>query len=1535
LDLVEGDGMRKIISLLIMLAIFLTGVFVYPGLSEHDDGSARSARAKTLYVGPGQTYSKIQNAVDAANPRDTIRVYAGTYYEKVTINKWIHLVGNGTSDTIINGSSSGAIRIDSDNCSITGFTITGNGTGIYLNSDGNMIKDIICRETGQDGLYLFESSKNYIFNYKSYLNINGIFQIRSNNNTIIRVNCSNNIGRGISLSDSHHNVVRNSIFNRNKMRGIQLVDSRYNLIVFNNITDNHQEPVRLYDDSKYNRIFCNNFINGSGVNNVIDNGAKNSWNGSKKGNHWSNWISPDNNGNGIVDNPYNINGNANSKDHFPLVDHVDITSGTPIILTENVLSVYVNRHYSVEYSASDPDTSNNNLIWTMKTNASWLDFSSSQELYGTSLFSDIGSYWINITVSDGNNSDWTNFSLKVKKKKVQPDPSGRVINQRNGLRYSKIQDAVDNAISGDTIRVWAGIYYENVIVDRRLILIGNGSGDTTINGNNKDCVIVLNATGCNITGFNITGSGIDKYSSWPDFDAGIKVYQNNIKIYGCRLYGNKYGIQVFKGNHFLIENSILDNNSYGLVVYSNNETEIINCSLSSNKYGGVYINIGNKFNITKCLIYSNFKENGISLYKSTNGIIYNCNISKNHEYGLYFGGYNSEIKIIGNTFYNNRNGQIVNGKDNLIYYNNFIFDDTVNYKSAWDFDGNNWDNGFEGNYWYNWTSPDKDGDGIVDYPFDVPPMGGAKDNYPLVHPVKVTILIINQPPKISTLNAYTAYVGFLYVVNYTATDPDTPQQNLSWSMSTNASWLTFSKTQSLSGTPTESDIGTYWVYISVSDGEYIDSTNFTINVIRGYFPPQPGNGSIIIVRTGQKFNKIQNAINHAINSDTILVNEGVYKENILVNKELKIISKNGTLKTKIIPKVFNSPAIKIISNNVTIEGFTIKGKDPSNRTIHPHEILFSGIYIESAYYCNISSNIIHNFFFCIVITGNISSVPYIMGRYNVIYNNDVSDFPGYGIRIITHFPSTWVSLKRNSSSNTKVINNRVWDGYIGISLVANSNIIKNNNITNCEIGIRIDSHLNVVNKNNIINDLNNLTKGIMLNHASSNTITENKIMGNNIGIELKYTDDNIIYLNELNNNYDNARSDDNETTTNSGDGIWRTYHNKNDWNSTKKIKYTYNGKNFTDYLGNYWWNWTSPDYNGDGIVEKPYIISRSSFSKDFHPLVKSMGAGVTESPPVISTVNILSAFVGKLYSVYYWASDLDTPKEKLTWTMKTNASWLNFSLSQILFGTPSISDIGTYWVYIEVFDGNLTDSTNFTITVFLKQIKPNEKNPYINYNNLEKNNYNVSINTSELVIRFSKPMNRTSVEAALNISPNVNYKLLWNNDSTELKIILLENLSYDTSYKITIGTGAKDIYGNKLESEFKLNFTTEEKSAIDESKPGTDEDAIIMIYAVVAVIIILIFLIVLAFIIRSKKQREEEEDRIGMEKTGDEDMIDLNGTEELIEGLKSEALVPNKPSDFGLSKDQMLEMFRGKYEKGDISEDTYNSILESMSEEKP
>ena len=69
--------------------------------------------------------------------------------------------------------------------------------------------------------------------------------------------------------------------------------------------------------------------------------------------------------------------------------------------------------------------------------------------------------------------------------------------------WDSIQEGVDDASDGDTVVVYAGVYVENVVVDKSLALIGADEGATVINGCLGGDAIRVSADGCVISGFTI------------------------------------------------------------------------------------------------------------------------------------------------------------------------------------------------------------------------------------------------------------------------------------------------------------------------------------------------------------------------------------------------------------------------------------------------------------------------------------------------------------------------------------------------------------------------------------------------------------------------------------------------------------------------------------------------------------------------------------------------------------------------------------------------------------------------------------------------------------------------------------------------------------------------------------------------------------------------------------------------------------------------------------------------------------------------
>ena len=203
---------------------------------------------------------------------------------------------------------------------------------------------------------------------------------------------------------------------------------------------------------------------------------------------------------------------------------------------------------------------------------------------------------------------------------------------------------------------------------------------------------------------------------------------------------------------------------------------------------------------------------------------------------------------------------------------------------------------------------------------------------------------------------------------------------------------------------------------------------------------------------------------------------------------------------------------------------------------------------------------------------------YYSSNNNTIYNNNANSNDDDGISLF-------------SSSNNNIYNNANSNNGYGIYLgdSSNNNTIYNNN-ANSNNGDGI--HLYDSCSNNIYNNNANSNNddGISLGFSSNNKIYNNNASNNDDGISLDYSSNNEIYLNNFINNTDNVYS-----------YYGYTYGSENKWNSTEEITYTYKGKTYENYLGNYWDDYTGTDTNKDGIGDTPYSIDSD---KDNHPLME-------------------------------------------------------------------------------------------------------------------------------------------------------------------------------------------------------------------------------------------------------------------------------------------------------------------------------------------
>lgn len=354
-----------------------------------------------------------------------------------------------------------------------------------------------------------------------------------------------------------------------------------------------------------------------------------------------------------------------------------------------------------------------------------------------------------------------------------------VVDAGGGGQYTSIQAAIDNASSGDTIRVFDGVYNEDITINKTISLFGNGSATTELNGSGNSDVIRITSDWVNVSGFKISAFDSKMYAS-------IMIYQSdNVIISYNDCLNDGYGIYLYHSHYNTIQKNICDNHSViGVVVAESNNSLIENNTCTSNGQSGIEIirSILNTVVNNECTsqnsmgIYSDDSDNneisnnrfngntrGLRFLNSDNNNIHS-NDFNNNTIGQEFVNSDSNIVYKNNVTNNSDKGiYIATGPGdgsqwNQIYHNNII--NNTNQLVKVTPDQNTWDNGAgEGNFWSDYAGLDngngsrKAGDGIGDT--GLPHQG--VDDYPFMDPSgwnKVYAPTLTDPGSACTTGCY-------------------------------------------------------------------------------------------------------------------------------------------------------------------------------------------------------------------------------------------------------------------------------------------------------------------------------------------------------------------------------------------------------------------------------------------------------------------------------------------------------------------------------------------------------------------------------------------------------------------------------------------------------------------------------------------------------------------------------------------------------------------------------------------------------------
>ncbi|GAI41457.1 unnamed protein product, partial [marine sediment metagenome] len=241
-------------------------------------------------------FDNIQAGVNAVNESGIVYVCNGTYYENVTINKKLTLMGvdedewgNDTDGSIIDGGENDTIfNIGISNIKISGFiiinserkainivnsenieifenTIDNNFYGIKLHNCRNIeiFENIFINN--YEGVEISESGDNSIHNNSFLNNSYGASLFNNAYDNTFKENDFRNLESGISCSFSNSNSILYNNFT-DCGQGVGLINSHYNTVYFNRFIDCNIGV--FLGDSDYNPITWNIIQGGSIIENV-------------------------------------------------------------------------------------------------------------------------------------------------------------------------------------------------------------------------------------------------------------------------------------------------------------------------------------------------------------------------------------------------------------------------------------------------------------------------------------------------------------------------------------------------------------------------------------------------------------------------------------------------------------------------------------------------------------------------------------------------------------------------------------------------------------------------------------------------------------------------------------------------------------------------------------------------------------------------------------------------------------------------------------------------------------------------------------------------------------------------------------------------------------------------------------------------------------------------------------------------------------------------------------------------------------------
>jgi parallel beta-helix repeat protein len=154
------------------------------------------------------------------------------------------------------------------------------------------------------------------------------------------------------------------------------------------------------------------------------------------------------------------------------------------------------------------------------------------------------------------------------------------------VNYSSVQEAINGAADGQTIFVSSGTYYEHLIVNESLSLVGENIETSIIDGTSNGTIFDVTASNVSISSFTVQNSGCPCAGRSGVY---VEIGCQNVNLTANFMTGNGFGIKLNGVHNVTAARNNMSGNSYGIRL-ENSSSNIIDENNIMNSYSyGIYL----------------------------------------------------------------------------------------------------------------------------------------------------------------------------------------------------------------------------------------------------------------------------------------------------------------------------------------------------------------------------------------------------------------------------------------------------------------------------------------------------------------------------------------------------------------------------------------------------------------------------------------------------------------------------------------------------------------------------------------------------------------------------------------------------------------------------------------------------------------------------------------------------------------------------------------------------------------------------------